>query len=679
MGAAAKVGFRQGKIAGQGTREPATRIDPLDRVCRLTLYLLVLLVALLVWNGTRTAIEIKDLAVELGLCLVATLTLLRLLRGGEIRMPRTGMHLAAALLLAITLLAYLYSARHSVNTKAAMPQLCGLATFFFVTGHFGRRDVPRLVGCCLAAALAASAYALVQKAGLDPAGWHSPDVMSFFGNRNYFGNFLVLMIPLSGVAAASMRRPAAVAGLVAASLGMLCALAVTGSRGAMLGLLAAQAGALFLLAAIERRRLLSHPYRGWIFGALPVSAAVLLLVGPYSGIVRQSLDQAETAIVGERETSVPGAAENGPSGPRTPPAAAAADGAALDLEGHFTIRLPFYRAALEVISRHPWTGVGPGRFMNAYPANRQHKVYADDPNTVLNHVHNDWLEIWAEYGAVALLGYLGFWVLFLRATVKRLRAAGDPATSLTTVCFFTAGLGFLIHSQVTVASRYMSSAFYFWGVMAMAVLSMRGGDGEQTVFGWPRRYPAGRGPRLAAAAVVMLVGFGAARLAVNAYAADVLVQRAFGLSVAGRYAEALAPVDAAVARHPRSVEARYQRGYVRFQRGDIQGALDDYRWVDAVCANFLNTDFNIASCHYRLRDWPAAICRARRSVELYPEYLPAFVMLANCHAYVGMYEEAIRHCDIILEKWPGHAKADKLKADLLRLLRVKGEHAAGAK
>ena len=117
----------------------------------------------------------------------------------------------------------------------------------------------------------------------------------------------------------------------------------------------------------------------------------------------------EGAPTAEEESTDPGAGESG------------------DLGG-IEFRLRTWRAALEGPFRaHPWLGVGPGQFARAFPPYRDPTELAlsshqgGEPTPVeVEHVHNDWLEVWIELGVAGGLAWLLFLGLALRAGLRAL-------------------------------------------------------------------------------------------------------------------------------------------------------------------------------------------------------------------------------------------------------------------
>lgn len=82
-------------------------------------------------------------------------------------------------------------------------------------------------------------------------------------------------------------------------------------------------------------------------------------------------------------------------------------------------RLRMIEGGIEMIRDHPVVGVGPGNVKGLYPLYRAE----DAPRFRLPHLHNNVIQIWAERGITALLGYLGLLAvlvaLFLPAAIRQ--------------------------------------------------------------------------------------------------------------------------------------------------------------------------------------------------------------------------------------------------------------------
>jgi len=82
-------------------------------------------------------------------------------------------------------------------------------------------------------------------------------------------------------------------------------------------------------------------------------------------------------------------------------------------------RLRMWQGGVEIIRDYPLLGVGPANIKQTYVRYRKH----DAPRFRVPHLHNNLVQLWAERGIVALLAYFLLQFLFLRECV---RAWGGP-------------------------------------------------------------------------------------------------------------------------------------------------------------------------------------------------------------------------------------------------------------
>ncbi len=592
---------------------------------------------LLIWHGNITAIEIKDFVVQSTCLTVLCAAIVRIFFLERIRIRKDPLPALVAGYGIIMLLGYLLSHRASITTRSLVPQLYGLLVFLLTVQSFDKKHVRTITALCAITATAAALYGIAQYLDMDPLDWMIPNydargrMVSFFGQKNYFALFIVLMIPMAAsyaiMADKMIRRSAA----MAAAAVMLAALALSRSRGGLIAFFLS-AGFTMLLFSVRRFKIRKTKRK---------LAAMLLIIPVAAGAVFFFLP---TSIQKEF----------------------------YGLGQMAGVRMEYYRAGMEIIGRHPILGAGPGSFVIQYPLNNTHKTLTHDPNKVLSHVHNDFMEIWVEYGLLGFLTYLAIISLFLFRWTRQYIAIDDSKDQLILLCNLASLLAYLIYSLFTVAGRYMSSTFFFWLTLAVGYLLMQDDRGSH---GWieipnpfSRRYwlavPISLG-------VIAIFAMGM-RTVIRSYQSDILLKQAAIFSSKGRNDPALRYLNRALALRPNSVEAYYQRGYVLFQRGLIDQALSDYKQVDTLAPNYVNISFNLASCYYRKRDWANAIRMAKRSHRLFPEYDAPLLMLANCYYYIRQPRTALEYCNRVIEldRYPTNRKARGLKKRLEKILNI---------
>lgn len=263
----------------------------------------------------------------------------------------------------------------------------------------------RILFFILAAGCLQALYGLIQSAGLEPfvasvLGPHSfgfdqlnwavsfgGRAGAFFGNPNFLGGHLALLLPLALALAMDERRKGwrrrlawAVAMLLAAGL------VVTQTRGAWLGA-AAGLGAMLLACRRHMRGLITRNRAA--LGALGAAAALALLLF-FAGHA-QNLSRLGSVFSGDEE-----------------------------LSRRFTLM----RCSLSLAARHPLLGVGPGNFRIFFPsvetAGLSHEELLTRPYIVSEHAHNDLIQMAAEAGWPAALLMLALSLWLYRTLIRGL-------------------------------------------------------------------------------------------------------------------------------------------------------------------------------------------------------------------------------------------------------------------
>jgi tetratricopeptide (TPR) repeat protein len=339
----------------------------------------------------------------------------------------------------------------------------------------------------------------------------------------------------------------------------------------------------------------------------------------------------------------------------------------------------FYLAAAEVIGRHPFFGTGPGNFPLAYPHNNIYKVKTENPNDVLTHVHNDFLEIWAEYGLFSFLAYLGVLAVFMYKWGKAFKRAEEPERQAALILLFCAIAGYICYSLMTVAGRYMSSVFYFWLVMGIGYIYLKDTQGTEKSVLIPN--PLRKNRKILwviGVGIILIFGLTCKKILAN-YVSDVYMNKAYRLASQGNYDSALKYLNTAIALYPESVEGYYQRGFVYFSKRMPDRAFADYEKVSNMAPNYVNVNLNMASCFYQKQDWPNTIRMAEASYRLFPDYLPNLMTLAYCYYYMGKSQTSRMYYERIPERYQDLPQVLKLRQKLENILNKKEEKDYGKK
>jgi len=259
-----------------------------------------------------------------------------------------------------------------------------------------------------------------------------------FVDRNHFAGFIELTVPLSLaliVGRARERQRLLLLGLLIVV--PTAALVVSGSRGGIISFLFEVVLLLFLQRA-------PRPGRNRLLGA----AAVGLVAAAF------------VAWLGWSETL---------------------ERFAELTAGNFSHdrRISMYRDTWKVFEHSPWIGTGLGTLVVAYP---QYESYYD--GRIVDHAHNDYLELLAETGVAGGLCGLAFVLVLVRRGLRNLAHAGAGSIGAVRAGALAGCAGILVHSFVDFNLHIPSNALLFLLLAVLATMPVKcGEDGEKQTAG----------------------------------------------------------------------------------------------------------------------------------------------------------------------------------------------------
>jgi O-antigen ligase len=292
---------------------------------------------------------------------------------------------------------------------------------------FTRERLPLLAWGIAAGAGVASLWAVLQflfDFSLFPQG---PHPASTFVNRNFFAEFAVCALPFIAILLARARRSGTVALLSLIGGIVILAVFMTGARAALVALWL-QLVVLFPWIAWRCRSRLA--LKDWPLATRAVSAAIL--VGVVAGLGVVPTADKELAAEGRGVTGIERAFK------RT---ASIAPG-----DSSLSIRKVMWRATGRMIAAHPVTGVGAGAWEVFVPLYQAEGAQLETDF----YVHNEFLQLVAEYGLVGwvfLVGLFGWMAQAAWRTWQGSDGADEVAwravllTSLTAL-FVVSNVGF---------------------------------------------------------------------------------------------------------------------------------------------------------------------------------------------------------------------------------------------
>jgi O-antigen ligase len=329
-----------------------------------------------------------------------------------------------------------------------------------------RDDLPRLAWSIHAGAVVASLWTALQfwvDFRFFPQG---PNPASTFVNRNFFAEFVVCTLPFGALLLARARSTATAVAVAVSSAFVMVAILMTGTRAALIALWLQLLLVLPLIAWRYRHLIGPGPWEGqrrWVVAAVLLGTVLGLGAIPAGNPRILQEERGATAI--ERGLN------------RT--ASIQPDDVSLNL------RKVMWNATLRVIADRPITGVGAG----AWEAEIPHYQGRGEQLETDYYVHNEVLQLLAEYGlagAVFLAGLLGYLLLAARRTWVAAGEGGEEgpwrATALTSL------LALLVVSNVGFPWRMASTgALFALGLAILAASDVRlgmAGHGGVKVSAW---------------------------------------------------------------------------------------------------------------------------------------------------------------------------------------------------
>jgi putative inorganic carbon (HCO3(-)) transporter len=339
---------------------------------------------------------------------------------------------AVVLLLVMIPITLWATALPEVTRIEALRLLLGLALYYAVVNwtHSSWRLVLVVAGLVTAglalAALAPLLGGLPAASGLLPAGLSRiGQRLSSAVNPNVIAGTLAVLAPLAiALSLFPLPRRASAAralGLFAA-LAMIGATALTGSRGAWMGL----AAAILVLIALRWRW-------GWLAGLLAVVGGALALwrIGP---------QQIAEMLVASQAL---GGAEQ---------------------------RLEIWSRALYMLQDFPFTGIGMGTFRQV--ANLLYPFFLAAPNADIPHAHNIFLQVGVDLGLPGLIAWLALLLLVIACAwlgYRRSRERGDVVLTGLSTGLLASQAALIVHGLTDAATWGTRPAAVLWAIWGLAV------------------------------------------------------------------------------------------------------------------------------------------------------------------------------------------------------------------
>lgn len=134
-------------------------------------------------------------------------------------------------------------------------------------------------------------------------------------------------------------------------------------------------------------------------------------------------------------------------------------------------RVSMFKDTWKIFLDHPWCGTGLGTFETVYP---RYESYYD--GSVVDHAHNDYLELLADTGLIGGLCMVAFIAILFQSGLSNIRSAATVPSRSLNAGALAACAGLLLHSFVDFNMHIPSNALLF---LLLAILATRRTSGAR--------------------------------------------------------------------------------------------------------------------------------------------------------------------------------------------------------
>ncbi len=145
----------------------------------------------------------------------------------------------------------------------------------------------------------------------------------------------------------------------------------------------------------------------------------------------------------------------------------------LETQGLQTNRDQYRELAYQIITDYPIFGIGSGNWGHVYMAYQSDEAGAYNNHRIVNNVHNDYLELFVEQGAIGFVLFGSAIILALSTMIVALRRRKDPLMHGVLWACVTAVFSLLSHSLADYNFHIPANAGWFSVILAMGLIASR--------------------------------------------------------------------------------------------------------------------------------------------------------------------------------------------------------------
>lgn len=231
------------------------------------------------------------------------------------------------------------------------------------------------------------------------------------------------------------------------------------------------------------------------------------------------------------------------------------------------VRVPIWKATINMIAEKPLLGWGKGAYFIFYPQYRLQEYWSVRcPTDLTIHAHNEYLQICAETGIAGLFIFMAMIYFVLRSGIEKFDETKHPGRYLL-LGIISAIIGLLTHNLVCNNLQMPSSGIYLWLMLGFV---MSCGKSNVYVPGINRYF----GYSLF---ILVLIIFG--NLFFKQIAAQYYFKKGIRYRQKENWQDAIKGYNKALILNPWDVEMHYRTAYAYSMAGDDDKAIEEYKKV----------------------------------------------------------------------------------------------------
>ena len=547
-----------------------------SKIILIGLPLFYFLMAVSFYLGTYDSAQIKITITQIGgVFLIFSWVILKLETDLFLYIRKNYVVVLPILLFLISgLFSYVFSPFKIISFNEVTRRVIYCFLSLIVIDCFRDKDaIKRLINVLIFATYIVCIYAVIQfidtryfpyppEKGLDPFAWRwafGNRIFSTFGNPNFFGDFLIVMAPITLALFFQKKR----FHLLFLWVLIVFSIFVSYSKGAWLGF----GAGLIIFSYIFIRYIFSiNRKKKIILLSLLIFFTVIIVS---SGIIVQ--------LKARHDSS--------------------------------SFRLFTWMSCWEMINTHPILGTGIGTFYVTYPSYRRPQIFFIEGahNTESDHPENEYLEVFYDEGAVGLGIFLLILLTVLFMGFKNIEFLKKNNQERSVFSYLQLGLlsaliSQLVHDCVCVSLRFVSSGVMLWLiiglVLSISLINSVPKEVRQANLKGYIKYPL-QILILAISIYLIYVFYGF-------FVADKLHSYGIQYSKVGNWSKAIEMYSQVIEKNKSYLMARYFKANNfndRWQNDDPQKAIDTYKELWKLAPNYVQSKYMVGLVYSRLWEY----------------------------------------------------------------------------